>query len=87
MSDINADNDPRGAVERGSEISAAAHGSDGSDIRVMRELRLEIRKTVNEYHLALKRNDGDLAGFKAEMRAFINSLERLYKQWVLFENL
>ena len=87
MSEINVDNDPRGAVERGSKISAAAHGSGSSDIRVMRELRLEIRKTVSEYHLALKRNDGDLAGFKAEMRSFINSLERLYKQWVLFENL
>ena len=87
MSEINVDNDPKGAVERGSNISAAAHGSDGSDIRVMRELRLEVRKTVSEYHLALKRNDGDLMGFKGEMRAFINSLERLYKQWVLFENL
>ena len=84
MSEINVDKSPRTTVKRSSGISMVARGSDP---RVMRELRLEISKTVGEYQLAIKRYDGDVVGFRVEMRSFINSLERLYKQWVLFENL
>ena len=87
MSEVNVDKGPRDAVKRGSVIPAVARGAGGADPRVMRELRLAISKTVNEYQLAVKRYDGDVVGFRVEMRSFINSLERLYKQWVLFENL
>ena len=87
MSEVNIDNVSGADIKRGSMISGTANGSGGSDPRVMRELRLVIKNTVGNYHSALKHFDGDLAGFKREMREFINSLERLYKQWVLFENL
>ena len=87
MSEFNVDKFSSDAAKRSSMISAAARGSDGPDPRIMRELRSVISNTVSEYQSSLILYDGDLVGFREDMRSFINSLERLYKQWVIFESL
>ena len=87
MNEIDIDKALGAAVKRNTMNPAASHGFVSSDPRVMRELRSTISNTISEYQATLILYDGDVVGFREDMRSFINSLERLYKQWVLFETL